>query len=336
MKLTKSTKSLCPTCYKEIPAEIEVHSHGVVMRKECSQHGPVKALLERDPVFYTYITAGLRSPGIYPGLFVDVIRQCNLRCSYCYFALESGTARIPETLSLQSIVDHCKANQHMAPFVFTGGEPTLRHDLHDLITEVGKIGPVEVITNGVRTGRILPHVESVETKIFPEEFHLSIHDDVTKEWQNMVNWCVASDRKLKSILIVIDSKESFLSAIQRARELRSVTQCFRIKAATNLWAEQKASNRVFVSDMLHWLEELGQVTIYTERNNKSVITNVIFEGMLIMLVAWHDVFNVDLLDIDCPPYYLARNGEIANLVTANLINEGMEKGWLNGTKMTNQ
>jgi hypothetical protein len=45
------------------------------------------------------------------------------------------------------------------------------------------------------------------------------------------------------------------------------------------------------------------------------------------------VDNVDLREIDMPPTYRARNGEVCNLVTANLINEGMQNGWLRGVKI---
>jgi hypothetical protein len=45
-----------------------------------------------------------------------------------------------------------------------------------------------------------------------------------------------------------------------------------------------------------------------------------------MLVSWYDINNVDLLDISCPPYYRSKDGGIYNLVTAELINEGIKKG----------
>ena len=58
--------------------------------------------------------------------------------------------------------------------------------------------------------------------------------------------------------------------------------------------------------------------------------NFALDGVYYMLVSWYDAENVDLLDIACPPFYRARNGQVENIVTACLINEGMSKGWLNG------
>lgn len=338
MTLTRQTKSLCPTCYREVPALIEVKPDGAWMTKTCNAHGTTTALVERDPVFYTYIV-GLKSSSIYPGYFVDVTRRCNLRCTYCYYALEPGKVEspTPEHLSIPAIVADCQANLHLAPFILTGGEPTLRDDLPDLIVALREIGPVELITNGVRIADD-PHtyglnIISALATCESSELHLSIHDKEGGAWRDVIERARERRIPLKSILMVVDSKESFLESFARAQALRDSAQCFRLKAASPIWSESKSSN-IFVSDMIRWLEEAGHpVRIVTDRHNKSVIVSVICDGLFLMLVAWHNVHNVDLNDIECSPYYRARNGEIANMVTAMLINEGMSKGWMKGVNL---
>jgi hypothetical protein len=133
---------------------------------------------------------------------------------------------------------------------------------------------------------------------------------------------------------VIDSKESFYQALRICVEFNDVVHGWRIKAATNIWNETRASEKIFVSDMLAWLNEVGKPALIEEgRNNKVSFINVALNSMFLMLVSWYDAGNVDLLDIDCAPYHVARNGEHGNFVTSLLINEGMDKGWCKGRRI---
>jgi hypothetical protein len=337
--LFRNTNSLCPECYREIPALVFIRKDGVVMRKHCPVHGEFKSLVERDPLFYQAV---LGSKSIYEGYFVDVTRRCNLRCEYCYFPLEhqdpEGMFTIPKVLS------DCAANVRYAPFVLTGGEPTTRPDIVELVRSVKTVGPTEMLTNGVRLAdpaffdTLVPYLvrEKGVTSV-----HLSVHPE-TELWQDTFNLFNARGLKAGSALIVIDSKEQFVKALETAQEYGRDALCFRIKAASRIWNEQKPgattdqdTSKVFASDMLNWLDEMGGYRLITLTGNKSVFVNVEWRGIWLMLVSWHDVGNVDLLDIDCPPYYRARNGQVANFVTAGLINEGMQKGFINGQRIEN-
>jgi len=87
MILTRTTRSLCPVCLKEIPATIRV-DHDVTMFKSCPDHGSFEALLERDPIFYLYVN-GLGDGSIYDGLILNVSDSCNTFCKHCYFGVSS-------------------------------------------------------------------------------------------------------------------------------------------------------------------------------------------------------------------------------------------------------
>jgi organic radical activating enzyme len=336
MKLERHTASFCPTCYKEIPALITVSSGSAVMTKTCSVHGYTAAEVERDPVFYTHVL-GQQSPAIYSGYFVDVTRKCNLRCEYCYYRLETVD---PEgEFALPRILEDCAIHRKHAPFILTGGEPATRTDIAQVIREVKPIGPVVMLTNGVRLAQEEELYETVLSQLVDHEgvcrLNLSVHDKQTDKWRTLLEHARRDKLRLESLLIVVDSKERFLMALNLAKEFADVVVSFRIKGATNLWAETRAQQRIFVSDMLRWLEEAGEsYQFIMPGHNKPTFVNVLCGGLWLMLVSWYDVTNVDLRDIDCPPYYRARNGEVVNLVTYGLINEGMEKGWLKGQRIT--
>jgi len=301
-------------------------------------HGEQIGVLERDPVFYTFVQ-GLQSPGIYNGYFVDVTRRCQLRCTPCYYALQKEDPK--GVYTVENILADCRVNAHRGPFIFTGGEPTLHPELPEILGEAAKYGGVELLSNGVRLAEpdyfreIIPLITSPIAGVGPvANLNLSIHRKETDKWQVVVDQCREQGVKIESALIVVDGKEDFAEAINLCHELSDVVLSFRLKAASRIWNEQKPANgvgKIFVSDMLAWLEELGeQPQFVLQRQNKTSFVNVTWDGLFLMLVSWHDTNNVDLHDIECAPYYRARNGEIRNMVTAMLINEGMSAGWLHG------
>lgn len=82
---------------------------------------------------------------------VDVTTECNLECSYCFAS--SGHAgdhlAFDEVMSLLAVVSEGGGPR---PIQFSGGEPTVRDDLPQLVRAAGKRGfeHVEVNTNGIR------------------------------------------------------------------------------------------------------------------------------------------------------------------------------------------
>jgi len=342
MKLFQKTLSLCTTCFKQIPAKIEVRPDSVVMTKTCDQHGTSEAMLERDPLFYLYVK-GLKSPGIYDGYFVDVTRECNLRCTFCYYPLEQKNK--PEyPFSIEQILNECRTNANNAPFILTGGEPTLHPELAKLITEIKKIGPVELLTNGVKLAdqeyfdEIMPLILNNDGTA---NLNLSIHEDKTDKWLDVLLHCRKANIKIESVLIVVSNREEFNRALQIITENEDIVISARIKAASKIWNEQKPDNKLFVSDMLGWLEEEAkakeiEIRYMLERGNKSVIFNVQYGKQCLMLVSWHDISNIDLIDIACGPFYRARNGEVLNFVHAAMVNEGLANNWLAGQRLAVQ
>lgn len=345
MKLTRKTTSFCSTCYKEIAANVAVSSSGGVIEKTCPVHGAQSAILERDAAFYTYVT-GLTSE-IYPGHFVDVTRRCNLRCEYCFYPLKKADPK--DLFNVNEILNECEVNRHRLRFHFTGGEPTLHPELGQLIRSaqqisgIGKDG-VELLSNGVKLAEpdyyqeIMPLITSDDGLA---RLNLSIHHKETDRWKAVIEQAKADGIKLQSVLIVIDDEASFNAAVDMAKTMSDCVRQFRIKGASRMWNEMKPagagdkeSRKVFVSDMLNWLEKRSKPTHYIyPQHNKPMFFNVAHDAMHLALVCWHDVDNVDLREIDMPPTYRARNGEVCNLVTANLINEGMQNGWLKGVKI---
>jgi GTP 3',8-cyclase len=99
---------------------------------------------------------GPRSIGAVRMLRISVTDRCNFRCSYCM--PEEGVRWLPqaEILSLEEIVEVVRAGidiHGIRRVKLTGGEPTLRHGLVDLVRMLRQLNGIEEIsltTNGMR------------------------------------------------------------------------------------------------------------------------------------------------------------------------------------------
>ena len=99
---------------------------------------------------------GPRSIGAVRMLRVSITDRCNFRCTYCMPA--DGVRWLPrdDILSFEEIADVCRAAVELhgiTRFKLTGGEPTVRHNLPDLVAALRRIPGVaelSLTTNGQR------------------------------------------------------------------------------------------------------------------------------------------------------------------------------------------
>lgn len=325
LKTFKHTVSLCHVCYLRIPASIYYSSGSVWIKKICPEHGESTFMVERDAQFYNRCMS-VGADKIYNGYFIDVTKRCNLSCRYCYYPTDNRCADRPIT----HIISDAMVHRPMAPFILTGGEPTMRENLPDIIMALKRIGPVELLTNGTGITEdsfcsiVDPLIDNGGTHI-----NMSIHPEILDDNLRVLDLFRSKGKMLDGILWVIDDLGQIDDVIEFCEEHRDVIPSCRIKAATRIWSDQKANEKIFVSDMIKYLEHHGaQTTWWT--NNKIGFTSMELNGLYYMLVTWYDAQNIDILDKACAPYYKAQTGETMGFQTAMLINEGISKGFLNG------
>lgn len=325
------TLSLCPECYAHIPAVVYEKDGAAWMTKICPTHGEFEAMVERSFKWWDFCQKQ-EAAGIYEGYFIDLTPRCNLTCKYCFHD-QNGKDRsvedICEEMSLWNTITGC------SPILF-GGEPTI-HNHFLSICNVFKqtYGSVAVVTNGTRTAdnyffkRMLPFMkeEGRDTSI-----HVSIHPESDGADLQTLENARKNNVKIGSILYVIDSLDQVKDAVELFDSYSDVVNAMRLKAASNVWAENKAPKRLFVSDMLDELGKLGSVSHVDEQ--MTTFCNVKLDDRLhIMPVSWYDTANVDLNEIKCAPWYKAKDGHAYNLLTSFLVNEGIDKGYYQGEKI---
>jgi len=176
----KGTKSICPDCKKVLDATIFEEDRRVYIRKECSEHGSFQELYWSDYEQYQraeefeYIGTGIGNPrtevkngcpydcGICPEhkshtalAIIDVTNRCNLRCPVCFAtAGTTGYVYEPSKEEIRAMLLNLRRNDPVpaTALQFSGGEPTVREDLFELVKMTKELGfrHVEVNTNGLR------------------------------------------------------------------------------------------------------------------------------------------------------------------------------------------
>ena len=190
-RLLKGTLSLCPDCKAVIPAEIFEDQGRVMMSKECPEHGDFEDLYWSDfhqwerAKRYSCLGDGLENPrttisqgcpfdcGICPShrsqtilAIIDVTNRCNLKCPICFAnAATAGYEYEPSLVQIKRIIDNLATNKPVSvkALQLSGGEPTLRDDLPEIVQYAHLVGihHVEVNTNGVRIARDISYLKKL-------------------------------------------------------------------------------------------------------------------------------------------------------------------------------
>jgi len=173
------TTSICPDCRKVIPAAVYSSEGKVYMKKTCSQHGEVVSLVSSDSLLYdesfSYNIPGKlhliknfssRASGNCPldcgicsehlqhtcAALIETTNKCNLNCPVCYMDANSGPDEIPSLEELRGMLELLLRSEVSPPSInVTGGEPTTRRDLREIISMAHSMGfnDITLSTNGI-------------------------------------------------------------------------------------------------------------------------------------------------------------------------------------------
>jgi MoaA/NifB/PqqE/SkfB family radical SAM enzyme len=156
--LVNKTESVCPVCKKVIQADIVERGGSIFMEKLCVEHG----LFEKKIAKYAWYYKGLNSllDLLYLSDFhirkkcftfaLFFTNKCNLECPICFSG--SGIPEKREEVTLSAVKYQLNKIKNQRKIIrITGGEPTVREDLLDLIHLIVKSGNIaSLFTNGLK------------------------------------------------------------------------------------------------------------------------------------------------------------------------------------------
>ena len=153
-----TTKSVCPVCLRTIDAEKHSEADGIYMKKTCPEHGQFSALIW-EGTLKSYLNwqvensateppvdgrktekgcpndCGLCTEHLRKGccMLLELTNRCNLRCPVCFASAGEKEGRDLPMEEIERQYDFLMA--HGGPFniQLSGGEPTVRDDLPEII-----------------------------------------------------------------------------------------------------------------------------------------------------------------------------------------------------------
>lgn len=177
-KKEAQTESLCPVCLKLIPATVVTRGDTVYLKKSCAGHGCWKVPIwrgapaydewkrpkapSRPELCYAEVKVGCpfdcglcadhrQNPC---SVLLEVTQRCTLGCPVCFADVGAapGARRDPGMETIGGWYDRVLAAAGLCSIQLSGGEPTLRDDLPEIIS-LGRdkgFSFIQLNTNGVR------------------------------------------------------------------------------------------------------------------------------------------------------------------------------------------
>lgn len=181
------TESICPACFAKLPAELLARGETVFMRKVCPEHGefqvpvwrglPEYKTWSRPKVAFHAADSATEAKNGCPfdcGLcpehrqqtctaLIEVTSRCNLRCAFCFADSGGASGGDPGVSDIRTCYEALLGRGYMSNVQLSGGEPTVRDDLPEIVA-LGRsmgFGFIQINTNGLRLATDPLYVEQL-------------------------------------------------------------------------------------------------------------------------------------------------------------------------------
>ena len=187
--LIHKVHALCPHCLKQLPADVYADADGKVwMSRTCPEHGETVTYVWPDAKHYTWLrsmkvdptapmwreysitdecpkSCGLCKRHLRRGTLVEieVTRRCNAKCPVCFMSADFPSDGISYDEIEGLITTLAEKVGPETGLQITGGEPTIRPDLDEIVMCARRHGfyGIEINTNGIVIGRSKKYLQDL-------------------------------------------------------------------------------------------------------------------------------------------------------------------------------
>lgn len=338
------TMSMCPVCYKKIPADIVVHDGAAWMHKECDLHGKFCEMVEKDATilntFYNNTTMGLNK-----SILIPVCDSCNMSCPWCFYAMKDGENR-PALYYDRALLDMKVQGYNL---LLSGGEPTIRPDFFQFSSELRQKGwEVFVMSNmlsfadqgffsqAVECGYVDRPTRTLKAS-FSMQHPRNYSDELYRQKVEALMNVERAGLQANCIQFSISSLDELPWIRQFYNDTKRLYKHLRIRTMYGNWKNKGDKNKIWLSDLYRaFLQEFGDtvptVVTYPESSNIYSIYMTNATGGLSLSSA-PTVENIDLMSCSRPTLSFATDGKCYSVPVAQIVSEGIEAGWYNGLRL---
>ncbi len=188
MRPLSKTQSLCPECLARIPALRFAQGNDLYMKKTCPDHGEFQVVLWRgNPSYQAWTRPRIPSHPEKPGTesaegcpfdcglcpdhrqqtctaLLEVTHRCNMHCSFCFADAKKSHQPDPDLATVRRWYESLLSTGNCFNIQISGGEPTLREDLSDIVALGRSAGFrfIQINTNGLRLETDPSYVEKLK------------------------------------------------------------------------------------------------------------------------------------------------------------------------------
>jgi organic radical activating enzyme len=337
------TLSICPTCYKKIPAKIVFSEGKVLMQKSCLEHGSFESVMETDiqhfSNFYRVGTKGLNN-----NIIIHVEDKCNMTCSWCY---HDGKEEKQDFAYYNNLLSMYRDRGFK--LLLSGGEPTIRPDYFKFLQEAKNLGwNCTTITNMLSLADEGFFIEALRHNFSANLFDYALSFQHPKNYSpdELTKKLAVADR-LKSMCIRAQCVAFSISSLEELDFIRDfydnykdIALMWRIRTLFRTWENKDSKERVIYRSELNkaFIDKFSDLTpIVSEDIEISNIYCMYMKmdgGRYVSLSSAPTVDNVDYHICSRPVYMLARDLRCHPVPLAQICNEGISKGWLDGFKLS--
>jgi pyruvate-formate lyase-activating enzyme len=331
------TFSMCPSCYKRIPAAISIKDGAAIMRKTCPAHGKFSAVVDPDGsmVLRQYNQGSL---GLNKALLIPVTDKCDMSCPWCYMKgvkTEENSAEYYDSR-------YFDLKQAGFAILLSGGEPTCREDFIPLVAKLQKLGwTVVTMSNMINfaDANFMKQCGLIYNKLLLADFSMQHPKNYTEAILASKMQCLKNLGNLGLQANCIQFSVSDLDELPWIRtfydETKHLYRNIRIRSLHGFWKDK--SKKIYLSALYKaFIENFGDLMPMHDMRLES--TNIYSIYMRdahcgISLSSAPTVNNVDLSSCSRPTYGVALDEKYYGFPVAQIVSEGIQKGWYNGYKL---
>jgi uncharacterized radical SAM superfamily Fe-S cluster-containing enzyme len=316
MLFIHNTVSLCDHCYRHVPAIVYEEDNEIRMTKRCPDHGEITSVVEIDTSFY-YSLEHHRDIESFNQVLFEASDRCQLDCPHCYHLPDNKVQDRP----IDDVLDQLKKFPRDSAPMLAGAEATLRPDFVELCQEINKLGfpKFELLTNGLRFANKTFAQDCYDAGLGSVCFGLNhpsyqgekVHDKQLLALDNLIE----VGYPIGYVGYTIESYEHLPFILDEIKRINHPQiNHYRIRCGSFI-GRSSDQTRSYLSALVKQIKEItnDQIEPYLSDDNPyHVMVN--WNGILLRLIQWPDVTNIDMEELATGPWCQFYDGPITNFV----------------------